>query len=90
MHYLAISRAKRGPATPTDAAAEEIGVNHDIEQRAGQDSHDLQRLRELEPRVAHADDRDVVEDMEESEGLLAEDPYDRVEELVVLCEVEDV
>lgn len=90
VHHLAIGGQKRGPATPTNAAAKEIRINHDIEKRGGEDGHDLQRLRELQPRVAHENDRDAVENVEEGEGLLAEDPYDRVEELVVLCEVEDV
>jgi len=90
VHHLAIRGEKRRPAAPTDAAAEEIRINHDIEDRGGEDCHDLQRLRELQPGVAHADDGDAVENVEEGEGLLAEDPYDRVEELVVLCEVEDV
>jgi hypothetical protein len=90
VRHLAIGREKRGPATPTDAAAEEIGINHNIEERGVEDGYDLQRLRELQPGVTDEDDRDAMEYVEESEGFLAEDPYDGVEELVVLCEVEDV
>lgn len=73
-----------------DAAEKVVSVHDHMHRGVGEKSDDLKRLRELEPEVAHEDDRGVMKHMEKSKGSFLEDQDESIEKLVELAQVVDI
>lgn len=92
LHDLTVGHRLLPPRPQPDAAQEVVAVHQDVDGGVGDEGDREERLRGLEPDVAHDEDRRVVVHVEEREPLewAGEDDEEGVDELEDLREVEHV
>jgi hypothetical protein len=90
LHNLEIGDQFLPERRTVDAAEKVVSVHDHMDRGVGEKSDDLKRLHELEPEVAHDDDRGVMKHMEKSKGSSLEDQDESIEKLVELAQVVDI